>query len=397
MTSCPICAEDYSIKSPGKVQSCCKTVLCQSCLYSHIKSILEEGITGEGRKKILCPFGCGVSLSDLATRESFQSQHWSFLRLLVGRSIYLALCCLSSVHPIFLEKAAFWWRLAMSPAERQDLQLYERWSLSVALSSTSDQQLDDDGKKKKDNGIEMDANHLYTHVIHCPRPDCECLWLVNKKYRKRKLDNERSYNNRNRHDEAPKGFTKSLLLSCSSYLFFKPLPPEKEEAIMNKNGYTTAHWMKPIDIDPFNLKSQKKGRFHNALHTDQEEGQKDGRLVCCPSCSHRFCGLCSRPWSTLSRSSGIRVSHTGKLCSIHGQRAMDDDDFLQAADAGDARLCPGCSMRTNRSDGCNHMTCPCGYHWCYVCESKFDRRHYACVEGGTSIGRQTQSSNCIIS
>jgi hypothetical protein len=77
--------------------------------------------------------------------------------------------------------------------------------------------------------------------------------------------------------------------------------------------------------------------------------------------------------------------------------ASDHNEFLNMADAGDARLCPGCSMRTNRTDGCNHMTCPCGYHWCYVCECKFDRRHYSCTDSNPLIARDSQANGCIIS
>ncbi len=339
MVSCPICTEDYSASRPGKVQRCCGSNLCQNCLYSHIKSILEEGITGAGRQSLSCPFGCGQTVSDQIVRESFRAKNTSFLRLVVGLPIYnicLYLGC--------FQTAIYFWRFSQAPSERNDLQLYEKWSLTTALSYRVE-------NKSEENKVEMDANHVYVHVTHCPRPNCECLWLSHEPYRKKKLKHERQYNNKKRHDEAPASFSKSLMLSFSS-VFFKPLPPEKEEAMMNKNGFTTDHWMNPIDVDVFDLKRQKKRRSYMSLNRRDENN--DGRLVTCPSCDYRFCGLCSRPWTTLSNSSGIRVTHNGKLCSIYGQRASDDDDFLQAADIGDAKFCPGCSMRTNRTDGCNH-------------------------------------------
>jgi len=367
MSSCPICTDEYSIRSPGKVQQCCSSVLCQDCLYSHIKSVLEEGVTGDGRKNLSCPFGCGEDVPDRTVRESFQTKHPNFPRLLIGRPLYNISSWLGIIHPMFRERAAiYFWRFSQSLAERNDLQLYEKWSLSMALSHKinhdTHSSMSDETDKKGEKEEMQDASHVYTHVIHCPRPDCECLWLTNVPYRKKKLAHERQYNKEKRHDEAPKSFTKSLILSCSAALFFKPIPPEKEESMMNENGYTTAHWMNPIDIDVFNIiKVEKKMHTgsRNVLHTGRsksarDETNKDGRIVSCPTCHHQFCGLCSRPWSTLSNSSGIRVTHTGRLCSIYGQRASNDDDFLQAADAGDARFCPGCSMRTNRIDGCNH-------------------------------------------
>lgn len=29
--------------------------------------------------------------------------------------------------------------------------------------------------------------------------------------------------------------------------------------------------------------------------------------------------------------------------------------------------CPGCNVMTVKDGGCNHMSCPCGTHWCYIC------------------------------
>lgn len=34
------------------------------------------------------------------------------------------------------------------------------------------------------------------------------------------------------------------------------------------------------------------------------------------------------------------------------------------------RSCPGCGVKTEKSSGCDHITCPrpgCGMHWCWHC------------------------------
>jgi hypothetical protein len=36
------------------------------------------------------------------------------------------------------------------------------------------------------------------------------------------------------------------------------------------------------------------------------------------------------------------------------------------------RLCPECNIPTIRYAGCNHITCPCGAHWCYECGDAFE-------------------------
>jgi hypothetical protein len=52
------------------------------------------------------------------------------------------------------------------------------------------------------------------------------------------------------------------------------------------------------------------------------------------------------------------------------------------------RACPGCQLRTTRISGCNHMTCPCGYEWCFVCRGSWNSFHYSCVDG--------QTTSCVI-
>lgn len=393
--SCLICAEDFSFKKPAKILKCCSKVLCQDCLYSHIKSILEEGITGDGRKELACPFGCGSTICDSQVREAFRMKHFDIFRYICGMSLYK----LVSIFGI-LDGASWCWDFAKSAGEKLDLQHYYRWSLGVALSSPVESDRKPVETHSSEKGLcseatynEMDANHIYTKVIYCPQPDCECLWLVNSLYYKKKMGNERSHYNRKKHDEAPTGMKNKFMLSYNS-LFYKPIKAEKEEKIMNKNGYTTEHWLNPIDIDMFDEKHVSKMK----QRIDLQSSRSDGRLVTCPSCRYQFCGLCSRPWTTISKYSGIRVCHEGQLCAKYGCKASGDVEFLAAAEAGDARCCPGCSLRTNRIDGCNHMTCICGCHWCYVCECRFDPRHYGCSDqnkiGSSFIGN---GSSCIIS
>jgi hypothetical protein len=43
---------------------------------------------------------------------------------------------------------------------------------------------------------------------------------------------------------------------------------------------------------------------------------------------------------------------------------------VAAAVAGtllDVKECPGCGVDVEKSSGCNHITCPCGTHWCWAC------------------------------
>ena len=51
--------------------------------------------------------------------------------------------------------------------------------------------------------------------------------------------------------------------------------------------------------------------------------------------------------------------------------------------------CPSCNVMTEKVSGCNHITCPCGSHWCFQCrelstyEEIYD--HMGKVHGGMGL------------
>ena len=122
-----------------------------------------------------------------------------------------------------------------SIGEREDLRLYERWSLSVALSSFS-----------------TTGDHdVYTHVQYCPGPDCECIWLANKRFRREKANHEQKRKDREKHRHFRRRLKKKLFANMNNRpeeetLILDP-NLEDEEEIMNRTGYTVARW-KMVDL-----------------------------------------------------------------------------------------------------------------------------------------------------
>jgi len=102
---------------------------------------------------------------------------------------------------------------------------------------------------------------------------------------------------------------------------------------------------------------------------------KSGRApVVCPQCSTKFCFLCVKQW------------HAGQSCQ--SQYTLDDQQFFDWA-AREKELvqpCPMCGLPTQRSGGCNHMTCSCTYEWCWLCRKHYETGHYG--EGGPCAGKQ---------
>lgn len=309
--TCFLCAEELSLNG-GPHQAlglqCCGQTVCQTCLYRHIQSVWEEGLTGQGRTVLLCPMGCAHELTDKMVRSTVTRQHpLGIIQTLLWRVVWNILIIATWLFWNCPPSHSSWLNCAYSRSAQLDFAKGERWSLAVAL--------------RRIDGVQC-----------CPAPDCGYLWLANPSYRRHKLDHERK----------------------GSYLWYTPPRPERVP-------YT---WVEPEYLD-----------MSSAFI---EQDTRDGRRMVCPKCHIMFCGLCKHPWE-LSRSK----SHAKRSCEAFARKyshLLQDTDFAFVGQLLDCRSCPGCSLRTNRTAGCNHMTCPCGTEWCYVCEGRWNPWHHQCVE-----------------
>ncbi|KAK0463853.1 uncharacterized protein EV420DRAFT_1729513 [Desarmillaria tabescens] len=84
----------------------------------------------------------------------------------------------------------------------------------------------------------------------------------------------------------------------------------------------------------------------------------------CPSCFSEICSSCGED------------SHEKLSCEdarIHNnpaeQERMSEAWLLQQRSI---KKCPTCSRLLEKTEGCNHMTCPCGAHICWRCMGAFD-------------------------
>lgn len=56
----------------------------------------------------------------------------------------------------------------------------------------------------------------------------------------------------------------------------------------------------------------------------------------------------------------------GREACIKYDRVRIKEERENMAQIG-AKLCPQCDQATVKNEGCNHMSCPCGCQWCWVC------------------------------
>ena len=100
------------------------------------------------------------------------------------------------------------------------------------------------------------------------------------------------------------------------------------------------------------------------------------RILQCPSCFSTICSACDEE------------AHEGMTCQerrLHKDPAEQDRLFnVWANEHG--KQCPECRRVIEKNEGCNHMTCRCGAHFCWQCGKSFSAaeiyNHMAAAHGG---------------
>nr|CAB3481122.1 unnamed protein product [Digitaria exilis] len=92
----------------------------------------------------------------------------------------------------------------------------------------------------------------------------------------------------------------------------------------------------------------------------------------CPSCWRLFCARC-----------GVAPWHAGVTCAEYerlgkGDRGKEDMLLVEMAKGRRWKRCPKCQYFVEKSDGCLHITCRCGFEFCYGCGGQWGITHSSC-------------------
>ena len=49
----------------------------------------------------------------------------------------------------------------------------------------------------------------------------------------------------------------------------------------------------------------------------------------------------------------------------------EDKEFLNFVRGAHYKQCPSCKFWVSKNEGCDHMTCRCGYEFCYKCGAEY--------------------------
>ncbi|CAL9041645.1 unnamed protein product, partial [Musa banksii] len=99
-----------------------------------------------------------------------------------------------------------------------------------------------------------------------------------------------------------------------------------------------------------------------------DDGQETVMQAECPSCQRLFCAQCKVGW------------HSGLSCEEFKMLGTDErgrEDLMLMKIAKDKRWkrCPRCKFFVEKTQGCMHIRCRCGFEFCYGCGSKYVMAH----------------------
>ncbi len=86
------------------------------------------------------------------------------------------------------------------------------------------------------------------------------------------------------------------------------------------------------------------------------------------TCNHEFCFRCGE------------APHLPATCEMawYWKDKMVSGELEETQLNQSIKKCPKCSRPVEKNGGCNHMSCVCGYHWCWLCTNNFDGYGHTC-------------------
>lgn len=121
---------------------------------------------------------------------------------------------------------------------------------------------------------------------------------------------------------------------------------QEEDSILLCPNEDCAEW--------FTIDDENNSILHFSFLADTKENIKRT----CSSCNAMACMICLTAW------------HDGLTCEDYQRRLADRsqaDEMTRDFVHLNTRLCPQCDQRWGKDDGCNKVTCTCGFVFCWEC------------------------------
>ncbi|KAF8059963.1 hypothetical protein N665_1223s0021 [Sinapis alba] len=130
-------------------------------------------------------------------------------------------------------------------------------------------------------------------------------------------------------------------------------------------------WDKALCESLFMLSEKVYCPFENCSAMMVVEGDDKVTATECPSCHRLFCAQCKVTWHEgIGCNELQRVGNTKKKCRVIFK------GILNLAKKKQWRRCRCCKVFVEKLVGCRHISCRCGFEFCYDCGLKWGYPHF---------------------
>jgi len=152
---------------------------------------------------------------------------------------------------------------------------------------------------------------------------------------------------------------KLTLIKCLNYECQEKLSDEFIINLLNSNKKLIEKYKKfKLELEIINDTNKKFCPFPNCNSYAELKDIKEKYVKC--QNNHKFCFLC------------LEKPHGNKPC-----KDKLDKSLIKYLKNNFVKKCPHCGIITEKSEGCNHITCSkCSYQWCWLCDGKYNVEHF---------------------
>ena len=131
---------------------------------------------------------------------------------------------------------------------------------------------------------------------------------------------------------------------------------------VNCNHELNERELEQLNLDESSVWLSKKRKFEARISSLEENLYIPCDTPDCPGIIYAWknkkhqCVYCSKDYC-------FQCNAFHEECQKTREDKLSEEYLKTSMEAGEIKTCPKCKAPTYRIDGCNHITCPCGYHW----------------------------------
>ena len=96
----------------------------------------------------------------------------------------------------------------------------------------------------------------------------------------------------------------------------------------------------------------------------------------CPLCGVEYCLKCDMVYHVEQTCEEVQEAKRqaalqARADEINNQVLPEDNQLEEWARQVGAKRCTQCRYWVQKNEGCDHMTCRCGYEFCYICGGRY--------------------------